>query len=169
VINTNDRDDIINADIPREINKNINEQAKTPKWEMFVLKNKNILYSLNNDNISAFNNMLETAKSSSFSYKYNLENFIHNSNEEQLYMFFDGQNANPKYGESLILFVELNLLSRSIGINLNVNDEGLVLHCSHHIFLIYHSILELTPLMHNMCLKVKVESFIFIYHFMMKT
>ena len=42
---------------------------------------------------------------------------------------FDGYNSSPKYGNGLIFILNLPLLGKSFGINLNVSDEGFVFSC----------------------------------------
>jgi hypothetical protein len=59
--------------------------------------------------------------------RYKLEEYYHNKNYESSYLFYDGINANPKYGNSLLIIIELNLLNKSAGINLNISDEALIL------------------------------------------
>ncbi len=44
-------------------------------------------------------------------------------------MDFDGYNANPKYGNGFLFLISLPLLSRSFGINFNINDQYFNLTC----------------------------------------
>ena len=39
--------------------------------------------------------------------------------------FFNGFNANPNFGKGILLCIELELLAKSSGINLNISDESL--------------------------------------------
>ena len=47
------------------------------------------------------------------------------SEENENYEFFNGFNANPNFGKGILLCIELELLAKSSGINLNVSDESL--------------------------------------------
>lgn len=104
----------------KDVSKESNEgKGRTPNWNFVILKQKlnkkmlKMIYS---------NNLIES--------KFNLENFIHNHNDDTSdLIYFDGTNANPKYGVSILFLIELNMISQSSGININICDEALLLNC----------------------------------------
>lgn len=113
----------------KEISKIVNEKGKTPNWNLLILKEKEISvenYKFLIENIQKFSEK-----------KLTLENFVHNMKHyedkiinENFYVFYDGANASPQHGQSLIYLIEMNLLSSSQGIRLNICDEGMVINCS---------------------------------------
>lgn len=113
---------VFNNVLPKEVNKQINENVKTPKWDILILKEQILSLS---DVVAIANH----SKATLFS-KFSMDLFKHNMDEKGRFLYYDGHNASPKYGQALIVCIELNLLAKSIGLNLNVTDEGLALNCS---------------------------------------
>ncbi len=114
-----DSDFLNNRNMAREINKQINENSKTPNWNFLIIKNQKI-------NLEEFKKILFNPTfylNRRFTYKEFEEN------EKNDLLFFDNSNANPKFGYGLLYLVELNLLAKSSGINLNVSDDGFILTC----------------------------------------
>jgi hypothetical protein len=112
----------------KEMSKIVNEKGKTPNWNLIVLKEKEISienYGMIIENIDKFCEK-----------KITLDNFLHNSKEcenksvkENFYIFYDGTNATPQHGQSLLYLIEMNLLSSSQGMKVNISDEGVVINC----------------------------------------
>jgi len=114
-----DSDFLNNRNMAREINKQINENSKTPDWNFLVVKNPNI-------NIGELQNIMINP-ASYLSRRFTFKEF--EANETNDLMFFDNSNATPKHGYGLFYLVELNLLAKSSGVNLNVSDDGFILTC----------------------------------------
>jgi hypothetical protein len=123
IINHNeDNSEKINMINSKQIDKEVNEKGKTPIWNLLILKDKNLT-------AGGFKNICTVAKNLINKAKFTLEDFNHNSSSNNTYLFFDASNANPRYGQALIYIFELNLISKSVGINLNICDEGLIMNC----------------------------------------
>jgi len=114
-----DSDFLNNRNMAREINKQINENSKTPNWNFLIIKNEKI-------NLEEFKNILINP-SLYLNRKFTFSEF--EENEKNDLLFFDNSNASPKYGYGFLYLIELNLLAKSSGINLNVSDDGLILTC----------------------------------------
>ena len=56
-------------------------------------------------------------------------NLFCSHNNTEFILDFDGFNANPRYGNGLVFLISLPLLSRSFGINFNLNDKVFNLTC----------------------------------------
>jgi hypothetical protein len=111
----------------KEMSKIVNEKGKTPNWNLIVLKEKEI-------SIENFKFLINSSEKF-IDRKFTLENFLHNSNSNHLedkdnfFSFYNGTNANPKHGQSIIYLIEMNLLSKSQGVNITISDEGLIMNC----------------------------------------
>jgi len=116
-----DSDFLNNRNMAKEINKQINENAKTPNWNFLILSKKKKKIELEN-----FKKILKNP-SGFLNRKFTLEEYEQNKFED--FLFYDNNNATPKLGKGYLYFIELNLLAKSSGINLNVSDDGFVLTC----------------------------------------
>jgi len=114
-----DSDFLNNRNLAREINKQINENSKTPSWNFLIIKNPKI-------NVSEMQLILANP-SSYLNRRFSFKEF--EENEKNDLLFFDNSNANPKYGCGFLYLIELNLLAKSSGIHLNVSDDGFILTC----------------------------------------
>jgi hypothetical protein len=112
-----DSDFLNNRNMAKEINKQINENAKTPNWNFLIIAKNKI-------NIDAFKKIMN-APSAYLNRKFTLEEYEQNKFED--FLFYDNNNANPRFGKGFMYLIELNLLAKSSGINLNVSDDGFVL------------------------------------------
>jgi hypothetical protein len=121
----------------KEISKEVNQKGKTPTWNLIILKDG--IMNLKNFKIilemgikllaSKFTiNEFNHNKSLNKQFKESLKS---NSNESSndFFLYYDGSNATPEYGKCLIYIIEMNLISKSVGINLNISDESLILNC----------------------------------------
>jgi hypothetical protein len=112
----------------KEISKIVNEKGKTPNWNMIILKEKEISidsYKILIENLQKFSEKKLTLEK----YLHNQKQFDDRSINDNFYIFYDGVNASPQYGQSLIYIIEMNLLSSSQGIRVNICDEGMVINC----------------------------------------
>lgn len=114
-----DSDFLNNRNMAKEINKQINENAKTPNWN-FLIISKDLIQ------ISTMKNIMKNP-ANFLNRKFSLNEY--EENKEGDLLFYDNNNANPKFGKGFFYFIELNLLAKSSGINLNVSDDGFVLTC----------------------------------------
>jgi hypothetical protein len=114
-----DSDFLNNRNMAKEINKQINENAKTPNWNFLIIAKNKI-------NIEAFKKIINKP-SMYLNRKFTLEEYEQNKFED--FLFYDNNNASPKCGKGFMYLIELNLLAKSSGINLNVSDDGFVLTC----------------------------------------
>lgn len=114
-----DSDFLNNRNLAKEINKQINENSKTPSWNFLIIKNAKIDISEMKKILSIPNSYLNR--------RFSFREF--ESNEKNDLLFFDNSNANPKYGFGFLYLIELNLLAKSSGIHLNVSDDGFILTC----------------------------------------
>ena len=112
-----------NTKYAHEINKEINERGKTPNWNFLIIKSNNLTGKL----FKEINKIVkENVLSNKGKINYNLlTNF---GNENLDFEYYDGFNANPNFGKGILLCVELELLGKSSGINLNISDESLTLY-----------------------------------------
>jgi hypothetical protein len=99
----------------KEISKIVNEKGKTPLWNIFILRESSV-------SIKEFDELAMV----DFNSRFSINEFNHNQSN-YCFKYFDGNNLTPEYGKSLLLIIELNLLSKSQGINLSVSDDSLVL------------------------------------------
>lgn len=116
---TRDSDFLNNRNLAKEINKQINENAQTPNWNFLIIRNETV------DPVE-FQKILINPNAY-LNRKFTLKEFEENENSD--FLFFDNSNANPKYGFGLMYLIELNLLAKSTGINLNISDDGFILTC----------------------------------------
>ena len=114
-----DNDFLNNRNYAKEINKQVNENAKTPNWNFMIIKNDNI-------KIEEFQKIIFNPNFF-LNRKFTFREFEENENGDL--MFYDSSNATPKYGSGFFYLVELNLLAKSSGINLNICDDGFILTC----------------------------------------
>jgi hypothetical protein len=121
IIRENDNESFNNANqnISQNVSNVVNEKGRTPNWNILILKSSNITNDLFKKLSSMSTNVIN---------KRLIEEDLKINRYNEI-VYFDGYNANPKTGEALLYLIELNLLSRSNGINLSVCDEGLVLTC----------------------------------------
>lgn len=106
----------------REINKMVNEKGKTPNWSLIILKDRDLT-------VESFSFLCENNLSRDLIEKrYSLDSYVHNT-LDKFYSIYDGSNAFPKHGQSLLYILEMNLLSKAVGINLHISDEGMVINC----------------------------------------
>jgi hypothetical protein len=106
----------------KEIDKSIQNKGKTPNWNLLILKN----YESSNFN---FIKKLVLNKDDMIKHKFSLKSFDNNTKSDSEFIYYDGTNANPKYGNCLLYLISMDLLSKSFAINLNICDEGIYLNC----------------------------------------
>lgn len=110
-----------NSKIASEINKEVNERGRTPNWNFIIIKAKNPSGSILKDIHKNRKFLLENKG------KINAE--ILNKNIDNNYEYYNGYNANPKFGYGLLFVIELELLTKSAGIKLNLEDNSFTLYC----------------------------------------
>jgi len=133
------KESTVNLD-SKEINKAVNQKGKTPIWNFLILKDSHL--SLEHfKGITKIGNKLLTTKFSIEEFHHNLqkkkkdegtdnqEDNSKNDSIDDIFIFYDSSNASPEHGKALLYIIEMNLLSKSIGINLNISDESLILNC----------------------------------------
>ena len=115
--NDNNKNNDNNTKYAHEINKEINERGKTPNWNFLIIKNDFLTGKL----FKEINKIVkEKVLANKGKINYNLL-----TEENENYEFFNGFNANPNFGKGILLCIELELLAKSSGINLNISDESL--------------------------------------------
>ena len=108
----------INEKNIKEINHEVNERGKSPNWNFIILKNLNI----NDENMKYINSLDLIGKN------YTIEEFYHNSTNN-LFLYYDGYNANPRDGAALLFIIELNIITKTNALKLNISDEGFIMNC----------------------------------------
>ena len=124
--NKNNNNNNENNKFAHEINKEINEKGKTPNWNFLIIKSNNLTGKL----FKEINKIVkENILANKGKINYNLLTNFDNNNNNNEYEYYNGFNANPNYGNGILLCIELELLSKSSGINLNISDESLTMYC----------------------------------------
>lgn len=125
----------------KEVSKEVNQKSKTPAWNLVILQDE-YLSVINFKKFKDIGSKLLAGKFSLNEFNHN-EIFINKNFQEKtdiehrnvaldddFYKYYNGSNATPQHGKSLIYIIEMNLISKSIGISLNISDNCLVLNCS---------------------------------------
>lgn len=109
------------AKISKDANQVVNESAKSPEWNFFILKKSTSESSKTCLSINDISNILLFSK----------ELLSNKANDKlsNVIDLFDGYNCSPKYGKGIIMLLALPLLSKGSGISLNISDEGFVFSC----------------------------------------
>lgn len=108
-----------------EISKEVQERGRTPNWNFVIIKSPNPNgFMFKEINKIAKDKIVLNGNNGKVSY-----NILNDTTHNDLFEFYNGYNANPKYGYGLLLVVELELLGKSSGIKLNICDKSLTLYC----------------------------------------
>ena len=108
-----------------EISKEVQERGRTPNWNFVIIKSPNPNgFMFKEINKIAKDKLVLNGNNGKVSY-----NILNDTTHNDLFEFYNGYNANPKYGYGLLLVVELELLGKSSGIKLNICDKSLTLYC----------------------------------------
>ena len=108
-----------------EISKEVQERGRTPNWNFVIIKSPNPNgFMFKEINKIAKDKIVLIGNNGKVSY-----NILNDTTHNDLFEFYNGYNANPKYGYGLLLVVELELLGKSSGIKLNICDKSLTLYC----------------------------------------
>lgn len=114
-----------------EISKEVQERGRTPNWNFVIIKSPNPNgFMFKEINKIAKDKIVLNGNNGKVSY-----NILNDTTHNDLFEFYNGYNANPKYGYGLLLVVELELLGKSSGIKLNICDKSLTLYCGKFYFL----------------------------------
>lgn len=113
------------TNIANEINKEVNEKGKTPNWN-FVIINVEKTSDING---ALFKQIESEAKNKILNNNGNINfDMLVNEEKNKLFKYFNGFNASPKYGNGILLLIEMELLVKSSGIRLNLSDESLTIY-----------------------------------------
>ena len=113
------------TNIANEINKEVNEKGKTPNWN-FVIINVEKTSDING---ALFKQIESEAKNKILNNNGNINfDMLVNEEKNKLFKYFNGFNASPKYGNGILLLIEMELLVKSSGIRLNLSDESLTMY-----------------------------------------
>ncbi len=128
--NTNEKDKKVNMNSnaalkTNEINKEIHEKGKTPNWNFVIIKDPNPTgYLFKMINKIAKDRIVPNGNNGKVNF-----NLLNDTTNKDLFEYYNGYNANPRYGNGLLLIVELELLGKSSAVKLNICDESLTLYC----------------------------------------